>query len=421
MSEITYIGERTPWGEPRLFGVERVDRRQHVYVVGKTGLGKTTLLRNLLLQDIHRGEGVGLIDPHGDLADELLDHIPSHRANDVLYFNPADLEFPIGMNLLRAASRDEAHLVVSTTVSAFKHLWADSWGPRLEYILANALAALVEKGRSTLLEVQRMASDERFRARVAQRIKDPVVRKFWLEEFTEYDKRFRAEAVAPIQNKLGRFLASAPLRNILGQVRNSLDLPFLMDNQRILIANLSKGTLGEDKASLLGSLLVASFHLAAVGRAKTPEAERQDFYLYIDEFQNFTTDAFATILSEARKYRLNLTLAHQYLDQLPLETRQAVFGNAGTLVSFGVGSADAEILAPNFSPIGPGALTDLGKYQAYVRLLSEGEVSSPFRAEMFPPLDTYSGVRAQVKRLSRERFGRPRVDVESLVSDRLIR
>ena len=419
MSEITYIGKRTPWGEPRLFGVEREDRRQHMYVVGKTGLGKTTLLRNLILQDIHRGEGVGLIDPHGDLADELLDHIPSHRANDVVYFNPADLEYPIGFNMLRAASPDEEHLVVSTAVSAFKHLWADSWGPRLEYILANALAALVEQGRSTLLEVQRMVSDERFRARIAKRIKDPVVRKFWLDEFAEYDKRFRAEAVAPIQNKLGRFLASAPLRNILGQVRNSLDLPFLMDNQRILIANLSKGTLGEDKASLLGSLLVASFHLVAVGRAKTPEAERKDFYLYIDEFQNFATDAFATILSEARKYRLNLTLAHQYLDQLPLETRQAVFGNAGTLVSFGVGSTDADILAPNFYPIGPEALTDLAKYEAYVRLLSAGEVCSPFLAKTLPPLDTYSELRAHFVQLTQQRYGRPRGRVEESIATRL--
>lgn len=419
MSEITYIGERTPWGEPRLFGVEREDRRQHMYVVGKTGLGKTTLLRNLILQDIHRGEGVGLIDPHGDLADELLDHIPSHRANDVVYFNPADLDYPIGFNMLRAASLGEEHLVVSTAVSAFKHLWADSWGPRLEYILANALAALVEQGRSTLLEVQRMVSDERFRARIAQRIKDPVVRKFWLEEFAEYDRRFRSEAVAPIQNKLGRFLASAPLRNILGQVRNSLDLPILMDNRRILIANLSKGTLGEDKASLLGSLLVASFHLAAVGRAKTPETEREDFYLYIDEFQNFSTDAFATILSEARKYRLNLTLAHQYLDQLPFETRQAVFGNAGTLISFGVGSADAELLAPNFSPIGPEALTDLGKYQAYVRLLADGEVSSPFRAATLPPVSTYSGLGNTLIQNTRLRSGRPRSSVEAKIEHRM--
>lgn len=419
MDDVTYIGRRTPWGEPRLFGVERADRRQHVYVVGKTGLGKTTLLRNLLLQDIHRGEGVGLIDPHGDLAEELLDHIPPHRAGDVVYFNPADLEFPVGFNLLRTTSEDEGHLVVSTTVSAFKHLWADSWGPRLEYIFSNALAALVEQGRSTLVDVLRMLGDERYRARVSQRSQDPIVRRFWLEEFTEYDKRFRAEAVAPIQNKLGRFLASAPLRNILGQVRSSLDLRFLMDRQRILIANLSKGTLGEDKAALLGSLLVASFHLAVLQRAQIPEDDRKDFYLYIDEFHNFTTDAFATILSEARKYRLGLTLAHQYLDQLPLDTRQAVFGNAGTLVSFGVGSTDAEVLAPNFSPLGPEALTDLGKYQAYVRLLAEGEVSTPFRATTLPPIETPSGLREKLIQSSRSRYGQPRNRVEEKIARRL--
>ena len=247
----------------------------------------------------------------------------------------------------------------------------------------------------------------------------PVVRRFWLEEFAEYDARFRAEAIAPIQNKLGRFLASAPLRNILGQVRNGLDLAFLMNKKRILIANLSKGTLGEDKTGLLGSLLVASFHLAAVQRARIPEDERQDFYLYIDEFHNFTTGAFATILSEARKYRLNLILAHQYIDQLTPEVRQAVFGNAGTLVSFGVGSADAESLAPSFSPRPPEALTDLGKYQAYVRLLSDGEVGTPFLANTLPPLETYSGLRYTVVHRTRARHGRPRRTVEAKIERRL--
>jgi energy-coupling factor transporter ATP-binding protein EcfA2 len=320
------LGERQDWGEPQPFGISAVDQRQHIYVIGKTGSGKTTLLRNMIIQHIEKGHGVGLIDPHGDLAEELLNDIPPRRADHLLYFNPGDLEFPIAMNLLANVPPDDRHLVASGIVSAFKGIWRDSWGPRLEYILYNALMALLDCQNVSLLGVNRMLIDERYRAWVIRQIKDPFIRSFWAEEYAGYDPRFQREAIAPIQNKLGQFLLNPVIRNILGQVKNKVSVPFIMDNGRLLIANLSKGHLGEDKANLLGSLLVTQLQLGALARARISESKRRDFHLFIDEFQNFSTDAFASILAEARKYRLCLILSHQYIDQVSLALRQAVFG-----------------------------------------------------------------------------------------------
>ena len=311
------IGERHGWGEPQPFGIAAVDERQHIYIIGKTGSGKTTLLRNLIVQHIALGHGVGVIDPHGDLAEELLNHIPPKRADHLVYFNPGDIEFPIGMNVIGSVKPDERHLVASGIVGAFKGIWRDSWGPRLEYILYNAVSALLECRNQTLLGVNRLLTDDTYRAKVIRQIKDPFIRAFWAEEYESYDERFKREAIAPIQNKIGQFLLNPVVRNILGQVRKKVDIPFVMDNGRLFIANLSKGQLGHDKANLLGSLLVTQFQLGAMARSNRPESERRDFYLFIDEFQNFSTDAFASILAEARKYRLCLTLSHQYIDQLP--------------------------------------------------------------------------------------------------------
>ncbi|MEW6156560.1 MAG: type IV secretion system DNA-binding domain-containing protein [Verrucomicrobiota bacterium] len=316
------IGERHGWGDPQPFGMAAADRRQHVYIIGKTGSGKTTLLRNLIIQHITLGHGVGLIDPHGDLAEELLHHIPPRRADHLVYFNPGDLEYPIGLNLLANVRPDDRHLVASGIVGAFKGIWRDSWGPRLEYILYNAVVALLDCQNVALLGVNRMLVDERYRATIIRQVKDPFIRSFWAEEYAGYDARFQREAIAPIQNKLGQFLLNPVIRNILGQVKTKVSIPFVMDNGRLFIANLSKGQLGHDKANLLGSLLVTQFQLGAMARATKPEADRRDFYLFIDEFQNFTTDAFASILAEARKYRLCLTLSHQYIDQLALPIRQ---------------------------------------------------------------------------------------------------
>ncbi|KAF0181123.1 MAG: hypothetical protein FD161_429 [Limisphaerales bacterium] len=407
------IGEREGWGELRLFDISVADQRQHIYIIGKTGSGKTTLLRNLIVQHIALGHGVGLIDPHGDLAEELLHHIPPKRADHLVYFNPGDIEFPIGLNLLANVAPEDRHLVASGIVGAFKGIWRESWGPRLEYILYNAVSALLDCRNATLLGVNRMLTDDTFRAKVVRQIKDPFIRAFWAEEYAGYDERFKREAIAPIQNKLGQFLLNPVARNILGQVKCKVKIPFIMDNERLFIANLSKGRLGHDKANLLGSLLVTQFQLGAMARTNRPEEERRDFYLFIDEFQNFSTDAFASILAEARKYRLCISLSHQYIDQLPLPVRQAVFGNVGTLIAFRIGNTDAEVMEKEFgNAIPASALVDLNRYEAVVKLLEDGSNREPFRARMLPPLENRIGRKDKLIARSRERFAMTRAKIE---------
>lgn len=414
MSELTiYIGHRHGWGSEIPFGILPADARHHCYVIGKTGSGKTTLLRNLILQHIVHGHGVAVIDPHGDLAEDLLNHIPPGRADHLVYFNPGDLEFPIGLNLLSNVPPDERPLVASGIVSAFKSIWRDSWGPRMEYILYNAIAALLDCPNTSLLGAGRIFTDPEYRRWVVKQVRDPFLRDFWTNEFESYDPRFMREAIAPIQNKLGQFLQSPVVRNILGQVKSKVSIPFVMDDSRIFIANLSKGKLGHDKANLLGSLLTTQFQLAAMARASQPEEERRDFFLFIDEFHNFSTDSFASILAEARKYRLNLTLSHQYIDQLSLPVRQAVFGNVGTLISFRVGHTDAEVLASEFgSDFLPENFANLSRYETLVRLHQDGETKQPFRARTLRPVGTDAGRPAKLAARSRERFATPRAQVE---------
>jgi energy-coupling factor transporter ATP-binding protein EcfA2 len=407
------IGERHDWGDPQPFGISQVDQRQHIYIIGKTGSGKTTLLRNLIVQHIALGHGVGVIDPHGDLAEEILHHIPPWRADHLVYFNPGDLEYPIGLNMLANVPPDERHLVASGIVAAFKGIWRDSWGPRLEYILYNAVSALLDCRNATLLGVNRLLTDDAYRERVIRQIKDPFIRAFWAEEYAGYDPRFQREAIAPIQNKIGQFLLNPVVRNILGQVKTKVKVPFIMDNERILIANLSKGRLGHEKANLLGSLLTTQFQLGAMARSNVPEQERRDFYLFIDEFQNFSTDAFASILAEARKYRLCLTLSHQYIDQLSLPIRQAVFGNVGTLITFRIGYTDGELLENEFGKaFSASTLADLDRYEAVVKLLDDGSNRSPFRAKMLPPLENRIGRKEKLIALSRARFALSREVIE---------
>lgn len=407
------IGKRHGWGDSQPFGIGTDDQRQHVYIIGKTGSGKSTLLRNLILQHILLGHGVGVIDPHGDLAQELLNHIPPHRADDLCYFNPGDLEFPIGFNLLANVPPDERHLVASGIVGAFKGIWHDSWGPRLEYILYNAVAALLDCRNETLLGINRMLTDDSYRVKIIPQIKDPFIRSFWENEYNGYDERFRREAIAPIQNKVGQFLLNPVIRNILGQVKAKVSIPFMMNNGRLFIANLAKGRIGHEKANLLGSLLVAQFQLAAMARASETEEKRRDFFLFIDEFQNFTTDAFASVLSEARKYRLDLTLSHQYIDQLSPTARQAVFGNVGTLIAFRIGYSDAEVMEKEFGKaVTASVLADLERYEAVVKLLEDGTNKEPFRASMLPPLENRIGRAAKLIAHSRERFGTKRAVIE---------
>ena len=407
------IGHRANWGGDSLFGIQPEDARHHTYIIGKTGSGKTTLLRNMILQHLLQGSGLALLDPHGDLAEELLDHFPTRRADDLVYFNPGDLEFPIGLNLLANVPPDDRHLVASGIVGAFKSIWKDSWGPRMEYILYNALAALLDCQNTSLLGVNRMLTDENYRAWVIRQIKDPFIRSFWANEFAGYDARFVREAIVPIQNKIGQFLMNPPIRNILGQVKTKIDFRFMMDTGRVFIANLSKGKLGADKANLLGSLLTTQFQLAAISRADTPEHDRRDFHLFIDEFHNFTTDSFAAILAEARKYRLCLTLSHQYIDQLTPEVRNAVFGNTGTMITFRIGHTDAELLAKEFAnTFIPAQFVDLDRYQIFIRLLENGLASTPFPAKTLPALENRHTRRHKLIQRSRERYASGRCIVE---------
>jgi type IV secretory pathway TraG/TraD family ATPase VirD4 len=413
--QTTYIGYRECWGaDPVLFGISAPDRRQHIYIIGKTGSGKTTLLRNLIVQHLAAGDGIGLIDPHGDLSEELLDHFPPSRADDLVYFNPADVDHPIGFNPLAGVPMEDRHLVASGIVGALKGIWRDSWGPRLEYLLYNAVAALLDCPNTSLLGVNRMFVDARYREWVLSQTTDPFVRSFWKEEYENYDPRFQREAIAPIQNKLGQFLTSSVMRNILGQVRCSFSIPFMMNDRRVFIANLAKGKLSADKSNLLGSLLATQFQLAAMSRSDQPEAERRDFFLFIDEFQNFTTDAFASILSEARKYRLCLTLSHQYVEQIPVTIQQAVFGNVGTLIAFRVGNVDAEALAKEFGQdFIAEQFVDLNQYEVFVRSIQNGKTVAPFRGNTLPPIENPVGRKEKLIARSRERYGATRQSVEA--------
>jgi len=337
-------------GGGRVFGIRRSDRRNHMYMIGKTGVGKSTLLETLIRQDIEKGEGVALLDPHGDLVDRVLETIPACRRSELIYFNAPNTTAPLGFNPLEPVTPEKRALAASGLLEVFKKLWIDSWGPRLEHILRNALLALFDQPEATLADVTRLMTDKTFRKAAALRITNRRVYDFWIGEFEGYTPHFRAEAIAPIQNKVGAFLANPLLNRILTQPRSTFDLRQIMDERKILLVNLAKGKIGEDTAALLGALLVSKLGLAALSRADVPEHSRRDFYVYVDEFPNFATLSLATMLSELRKYRLNLILAHQYFGQLPDELRNAILGNVGTIISFRVGPEDADILEKEFCP-----------------------------------------------------------------------
>jgi CxxC-x17-CxxC domain-containing protein len=417
-NDINFFAETTFRNQRKKFGIKTDDRRRHMYLIGKTGMGKTAAMENMAIQDIKDGKGVGFIDPHGEAAEELLNFIPSNRVNDVIYLNPADVDYPIAFNIMEKVDLEHRHLVASGLMGVFKKIWPDVWSARMEYILNNCILALLEYSDATLLGVNRMLADADYRKKVVDRITDPVIKSFWVQEFARYNQRYEIEATAAIQNKVGQFISNPLIRNIIGQVRSSIDMRKVMDEKKILILNLSKGKIGEDNSRLLGALLITKLQLAAMSRVDIPEEKRQDFYLYVDEFQNFATESFTNILSEARKYRLALILGHQYISQMEESVRDAVFGNMGTIVSFRVGAEDAEFLEKEFAPeFNANDLVNLGKYNIYLKLMIDGTTSSAFSAETLPPFPgPEKSNREKIIKVSRERYSVPREIIEGKIA-----
>lgn len=416
-NRITYFAETDYRNSRTKFGIKAIDRTKHMYVIGKSGMGKSTLLENMAIQDIENGEGLAILDPHGSFAEKMLDYIPEHRIKDVIYFAPFDVEYPVSFNVMEDVGIDKRHLVASGLMSAFKKIWVDAWSARMEYILNNILLALLAYPDSTLLGVNRMLADKDYRKQVVDHLTDPSVKSFWVEEFAKYNERYMQEAGAAIQNKVGQFTANPIIRNIVGQPKSSFDIREVMDNRKIFIANLSKGRIGEQNANLLGGMLLTKIYLGAMSRAEVRErdmAELPNFYLYVDEFQSFANESFADILSEARKYKLNLLIAHQYIEQMPDEVRAAVFGNVGTMVIFRVGSYDAEIFekeyAPNFTR---DDIVNLGKTQIYLRLMIDSVGSKPFSAVTLAPFPKPEvSYREDIIKYSREHNAHRRENVE---------
>lgn len=416
-NRITYFGETDSRNKRVRFGIKAKDRTRHMYVIGKTGMGKSTLLENMAAQDIQGGEGMCFIDPHGKTADLLLEYVPKERIRDVIYIAPFDTEYPISFNVLEAVNRDKRHLVVSGLMSTFKKIWVDAWSARMEYILTNTLLALLESPGSTLLGVNRMLSDKDYRKEVVSHVTDVSVKTFWTKEFANYTERQAAEAVPAIQNKVGQFTANPLIRNMIGQPNSSFDFRKAMDERKIIIINLSKGKIGDENMKLLGGLLVTKIYLAAMSRADVSDRVIKmlpNFYLHVDEFQNFANASFADILSEARKYKLNLTMAHQYIEQMDEMVRPAVFGNVGTMIVFRVGATDAEALEKEFAPqFEIEDLVNLGFTQIYLKLMIDGLTSAPFSAVTLPPIPhPETSYVQEIVAASREQFALPREKVE---------
>ncbi len=420
-NKITYFAETDARGNKVKFGIKDEDRLRHVYSIGKTGMGKSTMLENMAIQDIQNGNGMAFLDPHGKTADLLLDYVPEHRIKDVIYFAPFDTEYPISFNVMEDVGPERRHLVVAGLMSAFEKIWVDAWSARMAYILQNTLAALLEYPGATMLGINRMLTDKVYRNEVVENVKDPTTKSFWTEEFAKYTERFAAEATPAIQNKVGQFTSNPLIRNIVGQPKSSFDIRKVMDEKKILIVNLSKGLVGENNANLLGSMIVTKIYLAAMSRADVAPQDLKklpNFYLYVDEFQSFANKSFADILSESRKYKLSLNITHQYIEQMAEEVRSAVFGNVGTLISFRVGSFDAEVLEKEFAPIFTAEdIVNLGFVQIYLKLMIDGVASQPFSATTLAPIKKPErSCRAEVLFNSRQNFAFPRDQVQSTIT-----
>lgn len=422
--DVTYLGLTTFRDKNQLFGIKRKDRRQHVYILGKSGTGKSVLMFNMIIQNIQNGEGVCVVDPHGELVEGVLSAIPPHRMKDVVYFNPADTDYHIGFNVLELIDPQYKHLVASGLMGIFTKIWANAWSARMEYILNNCILALLDTPGTTLLGIPRLLVDKDYRQKIIANLKDPVIKAFWVHEYEAWQDKFRNEAIAPIQNKVGQFLSTSIIRNVVGQSKSTINIFDIMNDSKIFLVNVSKGRIGEDNSGLLGGMIITKIQLAAMERVRIPEDHRKDFYLYVDEFQNFVTDAFAGILSEARKYRLNLTVAHQYTAQLISDkssaVRDAVFGNVGTMIVFRVGSDDADFLEKEFDPeFTPSDIVNLPNYKIYLKLMIDGVTSRPFSAKTLPQM-VKSGdkkVEMEVIKSSRDLYCRPRDAVEREIND----
>src|SRR3989344_326200 len=418
--DIVYLGKTNFRGREKTFGIKTNDRFQHMYVIGQTGTGKTTLLKNIVLQDIKAGRGIAVIDPHGEFVDEVMSAIPPHRLDDVIYFDPVDTDYPLGFNILETKEPEYKHLISSGLMSVFTKIWANVWSARMEYILSNTVLAVIDTPGATLLSIPRMLVDKSYRQVVINNCQDPVVRSYWINEYEQYEPKFRTEAIAPIQNKVGQFLSTHIIRNIVGQPKSSLDISKIMNEGKILLVNVSKGKVGEDNSALLGAMLITKIQLAAMERVRVKMEERRDFILFIDEFQNFVTDSFASILSEARKYRLGMVISHQYIGQLVTEQTQerlkdAVFGNVGTTITFRVSAQDAEFLEKHYAPyLLADDLIGLPNHHVYMKMMIDGLSSRPFSATTLPPIkiETTHEQKLAIINNSRRNYGRPRAEVE---------
>jgi DNA helicase HerA-like ATPase len=419
--ELVIIGQVNFRKRKDRFGLLPEDRLRHLWILGKTGSGKSTLLANLLAQDLEKGQGCALLDPHGDLVEAVLQMVPRQRVNQVLLFSPAESAFPVSFNIFRQGRtlHPSPSRLASELVSVFRKQWADSWGPRLEHLLRNAVLAIASDSRATLLFLYRFLTETSLREQVVSKLADPVVRQFWTKEFPGYGKSLQSEALSPVLNKLGAFVSQPTVRHIVSQERSRVDLPKLINDKGVLLANLATGLIGEDASHLLGGLLLSSIQLAAMQRS---DPDRR-FIVYVDEFQNFVSDALPGMLSESRKFGLGLVLSHQYLSQLPRHLQDAVLGNVGSKILFRVGANDARILEPEFFP--PFTALDLqsiGSYQAVIKLLAHGKELDPFTATTLPrpsvPIDATKLV-AAIKEQSRQRYCQPRAEVEAAIKGTL--
>lgn len=406
-AHVNFFGKTIFKNRDTIFGIKDIDRRRHIWAIGKTGTGKSTLIANMAIDDLKKDRGLAVIDPHGDLCEVILDYIPKRRINDVVYFNPADKDFPIVINPLEVTNKEEAELVVSGIVSIFNKIFGFSWGPRLEYILRNSLYTLSQVPNSTLKDIPLLLTNRSFRSRIEETIQDPTMKAFWKDEFDKMPEKLQAEAISPILNKVGQFVTSPLIRSVIGQPKSSVKLDDIMNGKKILLANLSQGRLGEDNAALLGAMLITKLQLAAMHRVDIPEMDRKDFYLYVDEFQNFATGSFIKIMSEARKYRLNIMLANQYMAQIPEEVRKAILGNAGTVMTFAVGASDAEILYKEFAEVfNQNDLVNLSNYQIAAKMTIDGQTSRPFVATTLPLPISSNLNREKVIEVSRQRWAK---------------